>query len=479
MDLSLGQRMGTEQRIAPKMLAFYNLLAMNAAELEQAIADELSLNPALELASEAECPSCGAVLRGSTCHACSLDVALPPPADQPDDTLEWIETPPPEARRLAGDDSDPLATIPAPGSLRDHLRWALRASAQAQDWPAAEALLDSLDDDGYLRVDMDELAASSGVPSNSLHRALHALQSLDPPGVGARDLRECLLIQLQQLAAAGRGDDLARAMLWEHWDLFSKRRLDLLAKALRRSVQEVQQAADFVRDHLNPYPGRDWRPDGYEDWAPDSVPTARPDVVYVRVDGAPELRFEARLIESPRLFLRLNSIYARFDGELLSRPDVLSSGDRKHVVEHVNRARDFLGNLRRRRLTLKRIADRVGSHQVPFLQHGVTHLLPLTRLQVARELAVHESTVGRAIQGKCALVPDGTVVPFDLFFDTSYPVRAALGRLVAQEDPRRPLTDQQLAERLADAGFQVARRTVAKYREQLRIPAAGRRRRFA
>jgi RNA polymerase sigma-54 factor len=480
MELSLGQRMGMEQRIAPKMLAFYNLLAMNAAELEQTIADELVANPALELAADAECPRCGARLRGATCPECGLDAgASAATSASSDGTLEWIELPSADAQRLSDDLADPLAAIPAPSTLRDHLRWLLRASTRAEDWPAAEALLERLDDDGYLREPLSQIAAAAGLAEESLERALRALQSLEPPGVGARDLQECLLIQIQQLAAAGDEHGLVREILWEHWDLFSRHRFDALASAMGRSLPEIQEAADFIRDQLSPYPGREWRPEGQDQWPTAVAPPVRPDIVYVPVGESEAVRFEARLVESPRLLLRLSSSYAELARELRGRPDALPASDRKHIAEHVHRAREFMENITRRRTTLKRVADRIAEHQAPFLAHGPRQLRPLTRLRVARELRIHESTVGRAMAGKYALVPDGAVVAFEAFFDASFPAREAVRRLVADEDPHDPLTDDELAARLAAEGFQVARRTVAKYRQQLKIPPASQRRRFA
>lgn len=470
MRPSLELRPSLEQTISPKMVAFYELLAMTSVELEQAIEREVNLNPALEVTAEGECPRCGLRTPATGCQECGYDPAREYAYA---DLAELSATS--EDDWIGGDDvrTDPVAALEAPSTLADHLRWGLRASVRREDWPAANALVDSLDDDGYLERSLDELAATEALPLESLERALAALQQLEPAGMGARDLRECLALQLRHLAGLGQGHELAREIVWEHWDAFSKRELDRIAKKLKVSEREVQAAADFVRDRLMPYPGRRWRAPGN----PAGV-VARPDVVYERVGIEEEAHYEAHVVQSPWAFLRVSGVYNRLAREVASKPRALDAADRDHVLNQVAKAREFIDNINRRRHTLKRTADAIARHQFDFLERGLAHLAPLTRLQVARELGVHESTVGRAIGGKWALLPRGDAVSFDVFFDAGSPAREALRRVIAREDASRPFTDAELAAHMAEIGLPLARRTVAKYRRQLKIPPARQRRRF-
>ena len=475
MKPSLGIRPSLEQTISPKMIAFYDLLAMTSAEVEQAIEQEVNLNPALELTVEGECPRCGATRTGTACGECGHDLTR----EYANGDISSLWAPADAYEGVAEEEpSDPTAALEAPTTLQEHLRWSLRASVRREDWPAASALVDNLDDGGYLQRSLDELAATEGLRLDSLERALAALQQLEPAGVGARDLRECLAVQLRHLAGLGEGNELAREIVWEHWDAFSKRQFDKIARQLDVSQVQVQAVADFVRDRLTPYPGRHWRAP-WDRAKAAGAQSVRPDVAYERVMEGDQVRYEAHVLQSPWVWLRVSRVYSRLAVQIARDSRSLEPGERKHVLEQVAQAREFIDNLNRRRQTLKRIAEAVGRREVDFLERGLPYLKPLTRLQVARELRVHESTVGRALGGKWALLPTSDTVSFDVFFDAGYPAREALRQIVAGEDASQPLTDDELAARMAEMGLPIARRTVAKYRRELRVPPAHQRRRFA
>lgn len=471
---SLSMAPSLEQTISPKMIAFYELLAMTSAELDDAIEQQVNLNPALEVTTEGECPRCGAIRSGAACRECGHE----PMREYAGGSLSALYVPP-GGSAFDSDyaPTDPTAALAAPATLHDHLRWALRANVPRGDWPAASALLDNLDDDGYLQAGLEDLAETEGLDPESLERALLALQQLEPVGVGARDLRECLALQLRHLAGLGVDQDLARQMVWDHWDAFSRRQFDRIAKKLNVSLAEVQSTADFIREHLTPYPGRHWRAP-WDTPDPGQAPPVRPDVIYERVAEADGVRYEAHVPQSPWMLLRISRIYSRLSKQIESDPRSVDPADRSHVLEQAAKAREFIDNLNRRRHTLKRIADSVAEHQVDFLERGPAHLKPLTRLGVARELGIHESTVGRAIGGKWALLPTRETISFETFFDVGHPAREALRQIISREDPSRPFTDAELAAQMAQAGVPVARRTIAKYRRELKIPSARQRRRF-
>src|SRR5262249_39429244 len=212
------------------------------------------------------------------------------------------------------------------------------------------------------------------------------------------------------------------------------------------------------RDHLHPYPTHGFDPDAGEIAEP--AAQIRPDVVMRRRDN----RFEAEVVERQRYDLQVNREYLwarKHFGTLGS-----SEADRAHVRGHVEQAQSFIAALKQRWDTMQRVSTALIELQHDFLEHGQCALKPLTRADVAKRVHLHESTVSRATDGKFVLLPNGSTVPFDDFFDSSLPVKKALRDLIGAEDPRRPLSDEQLARLLVKRGFEIARRTIAKYREE-------------
>jgi RNA polymerase sigma-54 factor len=295
---------------------------------------------------------------------------------------------------------------------------------------------------------------------------LHLIQQLDPIGVGARNLQECLLIQLDYLAEQGKGHALARELVEKCWAEVGRNKYADAARLLGVRSRAVQEAMDFVREHLNPYPGREFRLP-WQSTAPDQVPTVRPDVI-VRETGNPDRPYEVEVVSSPSLSLRVNRLYQSLWRQM-QQTRWHSQQERQHVREYVARARQFIDNINQRRETLKCITECIVQEQYAFLDRGVLHLKPLTRVQIAERMGVHESTVGRAIVDKYVMLPSEEIVPFDLFFDTALPARRIIHHLVQHEDPYKPLSDDELVELLAERGFHLARRTVAKYRAELKI----------
>jgi RNA polymerase sigma-54 factor len=174
----------------------------------------------------------------------------------------------------------------------------------------------------------------------------------------------------------------------------------------------------------------------------------------------------------------VNAVYRQLWDAMRRDPSGYSSKDREHVQQYLTRAREFIDNLNQRRKTLKLIIEAVAAEQGRFLEEGTHALKPLTRLSVAHRLGLHESTVGRAVTGKYALIPAGDVIPCDMFFDASLSVKEVIKDLLAEENPRKPYSDEQISIELSKRGIQIARRTVTKYREALKVPPAAQRRRY-
>lgn len=405
-----------ELRATPALLTLARLLELTTLGLHQAIAQELEANPALE---QLEAP---VVHHGST----------------------------------LGDDAERLLRVAAPVSLADALLSDLRASLPASDHPLAALVVGSLDERGFLAEAPASLARLAGVERQRVNVVLAALRAVGPPGIAARDPRACLLAQLDALPR-GEAPPLARPIVADHLDDLAAGRQRAIARALGAAPEEVAAARAFISRCLWPYPLMAALGGPAE---PDRRAYRAPDLVFRRAgDG-----FSAELAAAPGRALQLSPAYA----ELAERAAELPAAEAEHVRAYVERARVFLRSLRRRGETLLRIGAALAERQEAFLRAGPRALAPLTRLQLAADLRLHESTVCRAVAEKTALLPDGALWPLDGFFDAARPARELLRELVAAE--ATPLSDQALAQLLTERGHPVARRTVAKYRDELGIP---------
>jgi RNA polymerase sigma-54 factor len=352
-----------------------------------------------------------------------------------------------------------LDSLSQPISLQQHLmnQLALAGLSEA-DARLCELLIGSIGEDGYLSTPIEELAATTGHDAADLERMLAAVQEFDPIGVGARDLRECLLIQLRRL---GKGDSLAAAIVRDHLADLGARRFADIARALKCEIEAVQEAARLIAT-LEPKPGRVFAAD-----APSYV---TPEVIVQKVDG--EYVVILNNDQIPRL--HISDHYRRLMNDENTADEV-----KAYIREKVRAGLFLIKSINQRQQTIYNIAKEIVAVQRDFLDHGVARLRPLTMAQVAQILGIHETTVSRAIANKYMQTPRGTF-EMKYFFTPGYvtadgeavsnkAVKDAIARLVEEEDPANPLSDQEMARRLAEQGFNVARRTVAKYREELKI----------
>jgi RNA polymerase sigma-54 factor len=410
-----------EMRPSATLVAAMELLGLPTADVERLVEAELRANPAMERETAASEP---------------VPRSLAP------------------SRRNG---TAPEAALEAMPGLADTLRADVRLDLAERDRPVAEYLLGSLDEHGFLDVGPDDVASSLGVPATRVARVLEAIREAAPPGVGARDVRECLLLQLARMPEGPRELPLARTIVSGHLKALASGRYGATARALGVERAEVLAARDFIRTRLRPYPTLR---------APDSwsrtLRAPAPDIV-IHARRGPHAGFAVEVLEPRRLALVISPSYASVDAATLDR------GARGELAQQLHRAHGFLTRLERRWATVQAVAECVVDRQRDFLVRGPEALRPLTRRQVADALGFHESTVSRAVAGRDVMLPCRRVVPLAAFFEAAGGPRAALARAIAGE--RRPLTDAELAAALARAGFPIARRTVAKYREQLGIPA--------
>jgi len=455
-SLEIGQQLlpSAQAKVSPKQIVANRILAMSSVELQQAISAELDENPALELLEEETCAICGGPTFGGTCPSCS-------PTSDDASTADQLDAGGLAPARDDPDADDPVARAEAAFTLQEHLDWSLRAILPHELHPVVAWVIGELDDNGFLTATDAQIAKESGAPREAVAAVRNALRNVEPVGIGARDVRECLLIQLRHLVESGiEVPAIAEALVRDHLEALAERHFREIGKALGVDEEAIVEAWEFIRVNLHPYPTSAFVAATRDDA---SRPILRPDVLIRIIDD--ELIVE--VVESRRYSLRVAPSYATVSAAL--RAPSWSDAEKEHVRAYVGRARFFIDAVRRRRATLARIAATLVKRQRDYLVHGVRHLVPLTRAEVASEIGVHESTVSRATAEKYVMLPSGEVVPFSHFFTASLSVKDRIKAMIDEEDQEHPMSDQQIADALLDDGVAIARRTVAKYREELRI----------
>jgi RNA polymerase sigma-54 factor len=229
------------------------------------------------------------------------------------------------------------------------------------------------------------------------------------------------------------------------------------------SLEEVDEAREFIRSNLTPYPVI-WTDDEVATWGRlSSAQYVTPDVIIKEIDG----EFEVEVVESRRFFMRINPLYSQMAAQIRARELAVSEDEKRHVQQYVSRTKLFISNIKQRRETLTKIAKALVEYQEEFLRHGIRHLRPLTRAQIAEVTGLHESTVSRATAGKYVMLPNRQVIPFSDFFTASLSIKDVIKEIIEKEG--KPMADREIVARLRERGIRIARRTVAKYRSQLGI----------
>lgn len=451
-------------RVSPRLVAASYILQLSSQELQEAINQEISENPAMDVVEKETCPACGGPLQGSICPACLSQQKLSPPSsdndfDNSDDYVGDLNL----SAGSSDDDFDPITQVAAQMSLSERLLNEMQSMVAVADLPIAMYLVGNLDDNGYLQGSVEEAALQLDVPVDDVERVLGVLQSLEPVGIGARDLRECLLIQMSYLQAEGGDSPVAREIIKNHLQELAEHKFSRIANELGVTAADVAAASEFIRHRLNPFPAQGYGSSDHNQ-SESQVTIILPDVIISQNELG---RFDVEVIESKRFFLRITPMYQHLAANLERERDRFSDEERRHIKQYVSRAKLFIANINQRRQTLQKITEYIVEAQTEFLQNGVRSLKPLTRAAVAYHLGMHESTVSRATASKYVMLPSRKVIPFSDFFTASLSVMDVIKELIAIETS--PLTDQEIADELARRAIVIARRTVAKYREQLGI----------
>jgi RNA polymerase sigma-54 factor len=357
-------------------------------------------------------------------------------------------------------------TLSTTTSLSDHLQWQL--SLQTGDDLTREigsAVVGNLDEDGYLMASVDEIAAMGNWPPAEVERALRLVQGFDPIGVAARDLQECLWLQLRHLGLEGTPTE---KIVTEHLRLLQNRQIPELARKLGLAVDDLQQHIEIIR-HLDPKPGSRYNRSQSH--------YVIPDVYVVKVED----QYVAVLNEEGLPQLRISPVYRR----LLEKGAENSDETRAYVKDKFRSALWLIKSVEQRQKTIHKVATSIINFQRDFLDHGIEHLRPLVLRDVANDIGMHESTVSRVVTNKYMHTPQG-VFELKFFFHSgisssygesvsSVTIKQRIRKIIENEDSRRPLSDSKIVSILQREGLVLARRTIAKYREELKIPTSNQR----
>ncbi len=454
------------------------ILQLSGVELQQNIEQELEENPALEQEDEEPCSGCE--LAPFLCKDCQYGKQREQDASPNDDekTLDFDPLNEPELtfdfQSDPEDDIDPMGFLKSDIDLKEHLRIQLGYLASGKISDIADYLINYIDESGYLRVDLLEVTMEMDATDEEILEAVAVIQTLDPPGVGAMDLKQCMRIQLRYLAEDGCGNPIAEKIVNQYWEEMRCRKHLRIARRLKVDPIEVEEAVHFIHHALNPYPAAGFRIP-WETKAADNKSTVRPDVIIHRTP----IGFEIEVVTNKHVSLTINPYYRQMFHEMRNgKAKSYTAEDKKHVTEYVERADLFIRNIYQRRRTLKLITKHIVEQEIGFFETGSNLFLrPLTRVRVATSLGLHESTISRATANKYVMLPNGEVLSFDFFFAISHSLADTVAQMIANEDPGHPLSDQELAELLTQQGFPVARRTVVKYREARKLLSSRQRKR--
>ena len=470
MQQRMSMKLQQKPVLTQSLRQLVELLALNKLELRDEINQKLEENPVLELASDADETAAAG-------DDAAPETAADEPADEAANALDdidfekfyedYLDATPRNAPSEVIERPSFELFLSSPTTLNDHLLWQLGMSAVDEAVNrAAEFIIGNLSDNTHLTMSLEEVAESTEVDSSVAEKALRLVQEFDPLGVAARDLRECLLIQLRAI----EGENcLAFDILSDHFELLERADTARIAASMRASERDVEQAIAMIRA-LDPRPGQQYQQAQNR--------YVEPDVYFVKTAEG----FRVVLNEEDLPDLRINRSYRRLLERGKSDKDV-----RNYVKERYSSALQLLRNIEQRRQTIRRTCEAIVRRQTDFLANGLEHLRPMMIKDVAEEIGVHPSTVSRAVANKYAHSPHG-VYELRFFFwegvqgpsGSSMPLillKRKVKRMIEAEDPKKPLTDDKLSEMLKEDGIHVTRRTVAKYREDLGVPSTHKRRR--
>ena len=484
LEIRQVQKLTQQLVMTPQLQQAIKLLQLSRVELEEMVTKELQENPALEEGPTEEAEASGEQPRSETQasvpeNGSELVLNRELSAVDKIGTLDWQEYLDTHSNSIHGsltaeatsDDGDSPPSwensLTKKTTLEDHLIWQLRLSKITErETTIGSYVIQNLDQNGYLVLSREEICTATGSSAEEVEAVLRRIHFFDPVGVAAQDLRECLLIQLENLQLS---DSLAAKIIASYLNFLESKRYEKLAKDLGVTIDEIADAAHLIAT-LEPKPSR-----GFEQ---DEVRTVLPDVfvekvgdeyvIFLNDDGVPRLR--------------VNSLYRRLAGQ----EGAAEEQARQYLQEKVRAAHWLIKSIQQRQQTLFRVTQSIFKFQQEFLDHGVSNLKPMVLRDVAEDIDMHESTVSRATANKYVHTPQG-LFELKFFFQSglhsgngedvaSESVKEKIRGIIAAEDQRKPYSDQHIAAALSNDSIEIARRTVAKYREAMGILPSSKRR---
>ncbi|WP_283787681.1 RNA polymerase factor sigma-54 [Bermanella sp. WJH001] len=498
MKASLQLKMGQQLTMTPQLQQAIRLLQLSTLDLQQEIQNALDSNPLLDVDEDFEGESNQDINSQSEEKLEAPSTSEEHQSDEPTAADDWSENIPDElstdsdwddtwqasaaptsmtenhSSGASGDDYDMDSRNGSTDDLQDHLLWQLNLTPMSDnDHLIAVNILEGVDDDGYLKVELEEIVESLDpeleIELDEVEAVLHRLQQFEPSGVCARNLQECLSLQLRQLPEETPWLKLAQTLIDQHIDLLGAKDYAALMRKLKVKEEELKVVIRGIQE-LNPRPGSQIDPQTSE--------YVIPDVMVRKIKG--EWRVELNPEIAPKL--RINDHYA----SMVKRAD--SSADNNFIKDHLQEARWFLKSLQSRNETLLKVAMKIVEYQQDFLEQGDEAMKPLVLHDIAEAVGMHESTISRVTTQKYMHTPAG-IYELKYFFSShvsttsggecsSTAIRAMIKKLIAVESAKKPLSDSKIASMLEEEGIKVARRTVAKYREAMHIPPSNERKRL-
>ncbi|HEX9700509.1 MAG TPA: RNA polymerase factor sigma-54 [Acidobacteriota bacterium] len=475
LEQKLSPRLQQRLVMTPALQMAIKLLQLNKLELEDVLQQEMVENPMLEERDERD-------ERGldATSEPDGAEPAATEAEEAPEDVNSFDEIniesyfqdyydaqPGNPSMREERDEVQLENTLAARPTMEEQLLWQLEMTDAADlEMEIGRAIIGNIDEEGYLTASLEELAGMGDWSVEAVEKTLERVQRLDPPGVAARDLRECLLLQLRQL---GDTHSLAYRIVDEHLDLLTARNYSEIARRCSVRAKEVEAAVEVIQ-RLNPRPGSVYETEPSRYIVPDVTVVKDGDIyrIVLNEDGLPKLRI------------------SRLYRQMLHSPDSLSKEAADYLQAKLRSALWLIKSYGQRQQTIRRVAESIVQHQRAFFDDGVGALRPLVLRDVADDIEMHESTVSRVVNGKFIHTPQG-IYEMKFFFHSalghssgndvsSVSVKEKIRKLIAVEDSRKPLSDAKIAAALKNGGLRIARRTVAKYREELGIAASKARR---
>ncbi|HEY6138823.1 MAG TPA: RNA polymerase factor sigma-54 [Thermoanaerobaculia bacterium] len=476
LEQKLHLKLSQKLIMTPSLQQAIKLLQLSKLELQEVLNQELLENPLLEeSAEEVKAEEVAEAEAQEKKEADAEAKPLEPAKEKEKDSFEEIDY---DAYfqdyieygynpRGMGEEHEEFPienTLTRPPNLTDHLTWQLSMSdASPLIKEIGAFIIGNIDEDGYLRATDEEIAAAGNWDRKDVDTAVAAVQSLDPIGVGARDLRECLLLQLAFLEIE---NPLVEIIIRDHWDMFMQRHFVQLAKILGIDMKSLEGIVEVIK-HLDPKPGRKYsneraiyvEPDVYVHKVGDEY------VIVLNEDGMPKLRINGSYRSM------LSSMDSKQDGETVN-----------YIKDKIRSAVWLIKSLDQRQRTIYKVAESIIKHQREFLEKGIDFLRPLVLRDVADDIQMHESTVSRVVSNKYMHTPRGLFLMKYFFHSgidsdtgediSSLTVKKKIQSYIQAEDPRKPLSDSKIMKILNDEGINIARRTVAKYRDELNIPSS-------